>query len=218
MPNSRQPAQKRNGTRTSFLRRTHSTLGERQAVFFDRDGTLNEEVGYVNHLERLQVFSFAGRAVRTVNRAGLLAIVISNQSGVARGLFAESLVKKVNQQLRRKIAAAGGKLDDILYCPHHPQGVLEKYRVQCACRKPSPGLLETAATRYGINLSQSFVVGDRYVDVQLAHRVGAQSVLVLTGYGRGEWEFHRAAWEQQPNHVATNVYEAVRWILGNRTN
>ena len=192
-----------------------SADGERRAVFFDRDGTLNEEVGYVNHPLRFQLYPFASQAVREVNQAGLLAIVVTNQSGVARGLFAESLVKKVHRQLSQTIQAAGGRLDRILYCPHHPQARLKQYRVDCSCRKPAVGMLENAAAQFGINLTKSFVVGDRYVDVHTAHRAGARGVLVLTGYGLGEWEYQRAAWQQAPDHVAENAYEAVRWILRN---
>lgn len=192
-----------------------SRLQERRAVFFDRDGTLNEEVGYVNHLDRFQLYPFAARAVRQVNKAGLLAIVITNQTGVARGLFPESLVEAIHRQLASKIAAGGGRLDAVYYCPHHPQARVEKYRRDCACRKPLPGLLEAAASRFGINLTKSFVVGDRYGDVQLAHRVGAHGILVLTGYGRGEWEYHRETWEMPPDYVAENVSDYVRWILRN---
>ena len=185
----------------------------RRAVFFDRDGTLNEEVGYVNHPRRFQLFPFASQAVREVNQAGLLAIVVTSQSGVARGLFSESLLKKIHRQLAAQIVSSGGKLDDILYCPHHPQAPVAKYRVECACRKPSPGLLERAAAAHGINLAESFVIGDRYVDVRMAQRVGARGVLVLTGYGRGEWQYQRATWDRPPDHIAQNVYAAVRWIL-----
>jgi len=189
--------------------------GQRRAVFFDRDGTLNEEVGYVNHPDRFQIFPFAARAVREANEAGLLAVVVSNQSGVARGLFPESLVRTVNRQLVREIRQHGGKLETILYCPHHPQARVEQYRMECTCRKPSAGLLEQAAARFGIHLASSFVVGDRYVDVAMAHRVGARSILVLTGYGRGEWQYHRKSWAQPPDYVAENVHDAVRWILRN---
>ncbi|OFV93268.1 MAG: D,D-heptose 1,7-bisphosphate phosphatase [Acidobacteria bacterium RIFCSPLOWO2_12_FULL_54_10] len=187
--------------------------GERRAIFFDRDGTLNEEVGYINHIERLRVFPNAARAVRAVNQAGWLSIVITNQSGIARGHFAESLLKKVHVQLRKKIAAGGAKLDDIIYCPHHPEGILPEFRLTCDCRKPAPGMLHSAAARHGIDLPNSYVIGDRYVDILMARRAGARSVLVLTGFGLGEWEFNRSGWEHQPDYVAENVYQAVRWAL-----
>ena len=185
-----------------------------RAVFFDRDGTLNEEVGHVDDAARFRVYPFASRAVREINDAGLLAIVVTNQSGVGRGIFAEDLVARVHQQLVRELQAAGARLDRIYYCPHHPEAEIAAYRQQCACRKPSPGMLEQAAEEFGIQLRRSFVVGDRYVDVEMAHRVGAASVLVLTGFGQNEWEQERSRWPEQPDHVAANVYEAVQWIRG----
>ena len=185
----------------------------RRAVFFDRDGTLNEEIGHVSNPRDFRVYPFAAEAVRLVNEAGLLAIVVTNQSGVGRGLIAESLVHRVHRQLTRRIAAGGGRLDAIFYCPHHPEASLEQYRLVCTCRKPSPGLLEAAAKQFGIELSKSFVVGDRFVDVRLAHRVGARSVLVLTGVGRSELEDARTEGTEQPDYVAENVSEAVRWIV-----
>jgi D-glycero-D-manno-heptose 1,7-bisphosphate phosphatase len=186
----------------------------RQAVFFDRDGTLNEEVGHVDDAARFRVYPFAGRAVREINEAGLLAIVVTNQSGVGRGIFAEDLVARVHQQLGHELRTAGARLDRIYYCPHHPEAEIAAYRQQCACRKPSPGMLQQAAVEFGIQLQRSFVVGDRYVDMEMAHRVGAASVLVMTGFGQTEWEQEQSRWPQPPDHVAANVYEAVQWIRG----
>ena len=188
-------------------------FGGRRAVFFDRDGTLNEEIGYLNHPRHLQLYPFAGEAVRLVNRANLLAIVVTNQSGVGQGLFEESLLEKVHRRLSREIRVAGGRLDAIFYCPHHPQAALKNYRLNCHCRKPSPGMLERAAAQFGIELEKSFVVGDRLLDIQMGHQVGARSVLVLTGFGQEEREWGRAVWQQQPDHVSADAYEAVRWIL-----
>ena len=189
-----------------------------RAVFFDRDGTLNEEIGHVLDPQDFRVYPFAARAVRLVNQAGLLAIVVTNQSGVGRGLFAESAVRRVHRQLTRRIEAGGGRLDAIFYCPHHPEALVERYRVACSCRKPAPGLLEAAAAQFGIDLTKSFVVGDRFVDITAARRVGARSVLVLTGVGRKELEDEESNGVAQPDHVAENVYEAVRWVLGNLGN
>lgn len=188
-----------------------------RAVFLDRDGTLNEEVGHMDQLGRFRLFPFASQAVRQINEAGLLAIVVTNQSGVGRGMFPEQLVHAVHERLEREMHGVGAKLDAIYYCPHHPQAEVEHYRRECACRKPSPGMMEQAAERFGIRLQESFVIGDRYVDVEMAHRARATSVLVLTGFGRGEWESERTRWPQQPDHVAENVYEAVQWVLGRLT-
>ncbi len=187
--------------------------GRRRAVFFDRDGTLNKEIGYLNHSSLLELYPFAGKAVELVNRANLLTIVVTNQAGLAQGLFEEPALEKIHRQLSDRIQTAGGKLDGIFYCPHHPRAIVETYRVECDCRKPSAGMLERAATRFGIDLERSFIVGDRYVDIQAGHRVGARSVLVLTGFGKQEWEAGQAQEQRQPDYVAKNVYQAVRWIM-----
>lgn len=196
-------AQQHSGSASAQLRR---------AVFLDRDGTLNEEVGHLLRMGQFEMYPFSSRAVRRINEAGLLAIVITNQSGVARGFFPEEQVHTANAQLIQHIEAEGGRIDRVYYCPHHPEGPLERYKQVCLCRKPAPGMLEQAAAEFGIQLRESFVVGDRWVDIEVAHRVGASSVLVLTGAGREELDAHRAA-AGQPHHVAINVEEAVRWIL-----
>jgi D-glycero-D-manno-heptose 1,7-bisphosphate phosphatase len=187
--------------------------GLRRAVFFDRDGTLNEEVGYLDDLARFHLYPFAGPAVRAINEAGLVAVVLTNQSGVGRGVFPEELVHAVHERMTRDLNDAGARLDAIYYCPHHPAAEIERYRVECSCRKPSPGMMETAARRFGIRLEESFVIGDRYLDVEMAHRAGAASVLVRTGFGQSEWDSFRTNGAPQPDQVAENVSEAVEWIL-----
>lgn len=185
----------------------------RRAVFFDRDGTLNEEVGYVDDLRRFRVYPFATHAVRQINAAGLLAVVLTNQSGVGRGMFPEELVGTVHEQLKTEMQQAGARLDAIYYCPHHPAAEVARYRTDCSCRKPATGMMQQAAQQLGIRLSESFVIGDRYVDIEMAKRAGAASVLVRTGFGQGEWEKFGSNGREQPDYVAGNVYEAVQWIL-----
>src|SRR5690349_12589932 len=156
----------------------------RPAVFLDRDGTICEEMGYLNHLSRLHVFPFAAAAIAKLNKAGLPVIVVTNQSGVSRRIFPESLVAQIHARISQELSAAGARVDGYYYCAHTRQD-------DCSCRKPLPGLLEQAAREHGLSLERSFVVGDRYADVKLAHVVGGQGALVLTGYGRGEYELHR---------------------------
>lgn len=184
-----------------------------RAVFIDRDGTISEEVGYVNHPTRYRVFPFAGEAVRLLNEAGWLAILVTNQAGVARGYFKEDLIGEVHSILETEIARAGAKLDAIFYCPHHPSVGEPPYRQDCECRKPKPGLIHEAARRFKIDLKDSWMIGDRHSDIQLARRAGLRSAFVLTGYGRGEWEHQRDAWNDEPDLVAENLLEAVRVIL-----
>ncbi len=186
-----------------------------RSVFLDRDGTINEEVGYVNHLERFHLLPRAGRAIRLLNERCFKTVVVTNQSGVARGYFPESLVREVHRKMAALLAAEGASLDGIYYCPHHPDAGAPPYRQKCHCRKPATGLVEAAARELnlGPDLSGSYVVGDRGVDVEFAQKIGAKGILVLTGYGRGEWEYQRDRWKVKPAHVAEDLYEAVCWIL-----
>lgn len=176
------------------------------AVFLDRDGTICEEVGYLNHISRLQIFPWAAAAIRRLNEAGLPVIVVTNQSGVSRGLFPESLVGEVHRVLSENMAAAGACIDAFYYCTHTSAE-------RCECRKPLPGLLHRAAREHSVVLERSFVVGDRYADVELAHATGGRGVLVLSGYGRGEYEHHRNEWPRQPDRVVDDLTAAVDFIL-----
>jgi D-glycero-D-manno-heptose 1,7-bisphosphate phosphatase len=184
------------------------------AVFLDRDGTVSEEVGYINHLSRFRLFPWTATAIKRINDAGLKAILITNQAGVARGYFTEELLTSVHDYLCDELVAGGARLDAIYYCPHHPNEGVPPYRTSCDCRKPKTGLLERAAREHEIDLSRSFMIGDRYSDVELARRVGARGVMVLSGYGRGEYEYQRASWAGSPDHIAEDLAAAVDWILG----
>jgi len=180
----------------------------RRAVFLDRDGTISEEMGYVNHVGRLQMFPYAAEAIRQLNQAEIPVIVVTNQSGIARNIFPESLVHEVHKKMVSELAAAGAWIDAIYFCPHKSEDV-------CECRKPHPGMLERAASEHSLDLAASWVVGDRYADLEMAHAAGARGVLVMTGYGRGEYELHRSTWPKQPDLVSENLKDAVRHILRN---
>jgi D-glycero-D-manno-heptose 1,7-bisphosphate phosphatase len=188
-------------------------VGARRAVFIDRDGTISEEVGYVNHVSRYRVFPFAAEAVRTLNEAGWLAVLVTNQAGVARGYFKEELIGEVHKVLATELEREGARLDAVYYCPHHPSVGEPPYRFDCDCRKPRPGLLLRAARELGLDLSRCWMVGDRYSDTELARNAGARSALVLTGYGRGELEHQSHAWPHRPDLVAENLLEAVKKIV-----
>ena len=178
----------------------------RGAVFLDRDGTICEEMGYINHIDRLRIFPFAARAIRRLNEAQIPVIVVTNQSGVARNIFPESLVQQVHKKMISELAAGGAWIDGIYFWPH-------KFEDACECRKPNPGLLERAAREHGLDLAASWVVGDRYADLEMAHAAGGRGILVMTGYGRGEYELHHSTWPRQPDALADNLTEAVRRIL-----
>ena len=178
----------------------------RRAAFLDRDGTICEEMGYVNHVDRLRIFPFAAAAIRQLNEAQVPVIVVTNQSGVARDIFPESLVHQVHRKMIAELSAGGARVDAIYFCPHKTEDA-------CECRKPNPGLLERAAGEHALDLSSSWVVGDRYADLEMGYAAGARGILVMTGYGRGEYELHHTRWARQPDALAGNLTEAVRRIL-----
>ena len=180
----------------------------RRAVFLDRDGTIGEELGYVNHIDRFQIFPYAAEAIRELNQAKIPVIVVTNQSGIARHIFPESLVHDVHKKMVAEQAAGGARVDAIYFCPHKSEDA-------CECRKPNPGLLDRAAREHALDLAGSWIVGDRYADLEMGHAVGARGILVMTGYGRGEYELHRATWPRQPDALAENLRDAVRRILQN---
>lgn len=188
----------------------------RPAIFLDRDGTICEEVGYVNHLSRSRLLPRSLEAIRLINQAGLLAVVTTNQSGVARGYFSRDLVEAVHAQLRATVAAGGAHLDAIYYCPHHPREGAPPWRTECDCRKPRPGMIMRAAREHDIDLRQSYAVGDSVVDIEAGAAAGLPGVLVLTGYGRGLVEHQRERLGPGPEHAAEDLLDAVRFILSRR--
>jgi D-glycero-D-manno-heptose 1,7-bisphosphate phosphatase len=186
---------------------------KQRAVFMDRDGTISEEVGYINHPSRFRLFPFSAAAIKTLNENGWLAIVITNQAGVARGYFSEQMIEIVHADMTKQVADADARIDAIYYCAHHPSVGEPPYRFDCDCRKPKPGLIKRAAEDLSVDLAGSWMIGDRYSDVELARNAGVKSMLVMSGYGRGEWEHQRSSWTVQPDLVAENLLEAVRVIV-----
>jgi D-glycero-D-manno-heptose 1,7-bisphosphate phosphatase len=187
--------------------------GQRRAVFLDRDGTVAEEVGYVNHASRIRLLPGSAEAVRRLRDAGFLAVIVTNQAGVARDYFEEFIVQQANRRLEELLQQEGAALDGIYYCPHHPREGAPPYRQDCQCRKPRPGMLRQASEDLGIDLSRSYMVGDGLVDVGAARAAGVVPVLVLTGYGRGHLEHRRSRWTVEPEHISENLSEAAEWIL-----
>jgi len=182
-----------------------------RGVFLDRDGTLIEEVGYLDRMERVELYPWTIDAIRALNRANFRTVLVSNQSGVARGFFTEAVVADVHRHIAALLEAGGARIDAYYYCPHHPDGKVAQYAVRCDCRKPARGLVDRAARELGVDPTRSFVVGDRWLDVELAHAVGARGVLVRTGYGLTE--------EARPRDtlgadaIVDNLIAAASWIL-----
>ena len=183
------------------------------ALFMDRDGTVSEEVGYVNHPSRFRVFPYSADAIKLLNDNGWLAILVTNQAGVARGYFAEDVIIQVHDRLRHELESASAKLDGIYYCAHHPSVGEPPYRLDCDCRKPKTGLIDRAAADFEIDLERSWMVGDRYGDIELARNAGLHSAFVLSGYGRGEWEYQRGTWKHEPEVVGDTLLDVARIII-----
>jgi D-glycero-D-manno-heptose 1,7-bisphosphate phosphatase len=184
----------------------------RAAVFFDRDGTLNEEVDFLTEPEQLRLIQGASAAVRSLNTRGYPVCIISNQSAVARGLLSEADLIPIHKKLAGELGRDGAHIDRIYYCPHHPTAGIPPYNVDCDCRKPRPGMLQRAAAELSLHLPGSYVVGDRIVDVQVARAVGARGILVLTGYGMTALNECRTQ-GVTPDFIAASAREAVEFIL-----
>jgi heptosyltransferase-2 len=183
------------------------------AVFLDRDGTINEEVGYLSCVQDLKLIPGAAESVRLLNQHGLKAVIISNQSGVARGFLSESRVEEIHGRLAGLLEEKGAYLDGIYFCPHHPEIGEAPYRALCDCRKPKAGMLRKAARDLNLDLLGSYVIGDHLSDVALGKNVGMKSILVQTGHGRGQSEQISPNVGPHPDLISGDVYQAVQWIL-----
>jgi len=152
-----------------------------KAVFFDRDGTLNEEVHYLHKIEDFKWIEGAIDAIKYCNDNGYLAIVITNQSGVARGYYPESDIMKLYDWMNADLAKHGAHLDGIYYCPHHPTGKVKEYAIDCDCRKPKPGMLLKAQKEHDIDLKSSYLIGDGARDVECAEAAGVKGIRYMGG-------------------------------------
>jgi D-glycero-D-manno-heptose 1,7-bisphosphate phosphatase len=185
---------------------------KRAAVFLDRDGTLVDEVGYASRPEDIRLLPGAGEAVAALRSAGFLVVLLTNQSGVARGYFTEDDLHAMHCKLEKDLAKAGGALDGIYYCPHHPEGADGPYSVECRCRKPAAGMLTQAAVDLGIDTSRSYAVGDSVRDLFPGFSPLRGRVLVLTGNGRDALE-SPAAEDIRPFRTFDHLLMASDWIV-----
>lgn len=181
---------------------------QKRAVFLDRDGTINVEKNYLHKIEDWEWTHRAVEAIKLINEAGYLAIVVSNQAGVARGYYTEKDVEFLHQQVDVMLAQHGAHIDAYYYCPHHTE--VGEIR-DCECRKPKPGLLIQARQDWNIDFEKSFMIGDKLIDAEAAMRVGVASVVVMTGYGEAE-----STMVSKQTKFCENLYEAVNTILNNK--
>ncbi len=187
-------------------------MKKNRVVFLDRDGTICEEVGYLSSVQQMRLIPRSGEAVRLLNQKGYKVVVITNQAGVARGFFPEAALGGLHAEMMRQLREEGAHVDAIYYCPHHPSDGLPPYRRECNCRKPATGLLERAAADLNLDLLSGYMIGDHFSDVECGQRVGAETVLLLTGHGR-EALAKRDNWPRPPSFIAADLYEAVLWVF-----
>jgi D-glycero-D-manno-heptose 1,7-bisphosphate phosphatase len=186
----------------------------RPAVFLDRDGTLIEEHGYLERLEDLVVFPWTADALRLLKRGGFATVVITNQSAIARGLIDEAFLDKTHRTLDSKLASAGGVIDRYYFCPHYPDAKIARYRQQCGCRKPAPGMIEQACREMDLDPARSVMVGDRWLDIACGHAAGIRGVLVRSGHGASEEQMTPPD-GVRADAILNNLMEATGWILRN---
>jgi len=189
------------------------SLGQR-AVFLDRDGTINEEVDYLHRVEDLQLIKGAAEGISLLNRDGFKVIVVTNQSGVARGYFQETDVHMIHKEMELRLSRAGASVDGWYYCPHHPDYGTSPYRARCGCRKPETGMIEKACKDFEIDVAASFVIGDSACDIELALSCGARPILVLTGHGKKTYDGLSQVEKKKLYLIASDLYEACRCICG----
>jgi len=179
----------------------------KKAVFLDRDGVITEDPPhYAHRVDQVQIIPGSAEAIRLLNQRGYLVIVVSNQSGVAKGYYLEHDISLFNEEMKRKLSLENAHIDAIYYCPHHPEGIIKEFRKACTCRKPQPGMLIQAAEQHRVKLTDSFMVGDKFSDIVAGNSVGCRTIFVLTGHGKEEVKHLKGS--DVP--VAINLLNAVK--------
>jgi D-glycero-D-manno-heptose 1,7-bisphosphate phosphatase len=185
-----------------------------KAVFIDRDGTLNREVDFLSNPEQLQLIEGTVEALQLLKKLEYKLIVITNQSGIARGYFSEEDLQKIHITLQQMLKKNGVELDAIYYCPHHPSEGQAPYVQTCNCRKPLPGMILAAAEQFQIDLSKSFMIGDKLSDIKTGINAGCRTILVQTGYGRKSLQQLNFA-NIEPDWICANLLAAAQCIANN---
>ncbi len=184
---------------------------KKRAVFLDRDGTINVDVGYPREFAQVTLFPWSAEAVRRINAAGFIAVVVTNQSGVGRGFYSEEELQTLHRRMGDALAARGARLDAFYYCPHYDFAADPRYRGGCACRKPAPGMAERASRDFGLDLASSYMIGDKVEDIQLGLAFGGTPILVRTGFGEAS-AVRLEALGPRPAAIAAHLLEAVAWL------
>lgn len=185
-----------------------------KAIFLDRDGTINIEKEYLSRVEDLQLIPGAAQGLSLLRHAGFKLVVVSNQSGVARGFFSEHRVLEINRALAAMLEKTGAIIDAWYYCPHHPDMGTSSCKTACSCRKPATGMVDLACEEIHIDLAHSLVVGDTMRDMELAWNCGMDSVLVKTGHGMDMITHTPRRDLSRIDYIADDILDAAEWIVG----
>jgi len=186
---------------------------KKPTVFIDRDGTINRDAGYINSLDNFEVYPFAPQAIKLLRDNGFLVVVITNQAGVARGIFTEDFLGKVHDKMRKIFQKNGTDIDGIFYCPHYKGSKLPEYAIDCECRKPKTKMIEDAIRSLPIDRNNMYMIGDKYTDIQMGINAGCKTIMVKTGYGKGEIENEYHSWIKKPDFITDNLLLAALTIL-----
>lgn len=185
---------------------------KKHAVFLDRDGTINKDVGYPNSYGMLEIYPFSFEAIRKINAAGMAAVIVTNQSGIGKGFIEEKNLHHIHRKMSLDFARRKAHFDGIYYCPHYEHSESQEYRKECSCRKPNPGMAHQAVRDLNIDTAKSYMIGDKVEDILFGVNIKATSILVMTGFGSAslpkliEKGIH-------PAYVAQNLLDAVNWII-----
>lgn len=183
-----------------------------RAVFLDRDGVITHDPPhYAHRIDQLKLIPKSAEAIRLLNEYGFKVVVVSNQSGVAKGYYQERDVEIFNGAMKNELEKSGAYIDAVYYCPHHPEAKIEAYRIDCDCRKPEPGMFKRAEKDLNLDLKPSFLVGDKMSDIEAGYRTGCKTILVLTGHGSDEVK-KNANMNIKPNYISKDLYAASQLI------
>ena len=186
-----------------------------KAVFLDRDGVITQDPPhYAHRIDQLKLIPKSAEAIRILNENGFKVVVVSNQSGVARGYYQEKDVHIFNEAMKKELEEMGAYIDAVYYCPHYPEANVEAYRRVCDCRKPKPGMLKRAENDLNLDLKRSFMVGDKIIDIEAGYSAGCKTILVLTGHGNDELK-KNTNMNIKPNYISKDLYTASQ-IITNR--
>ena len=187
-------------------------MKKKRAVFLDRDGTINRDVGYPNSYDMVEIFPYSFAAIRKINAAGFLSVIVTNQSGIGKGFIEEKNLHDIHRKLRLDFSKQKAAFDGIYYCPHYEHSEIPKYRKSCACRKPNPGMAQQAVRDLNIDTTKSYMIGDKVEDILFGMNIKATPILLLTGFGQKSLPKLRKN-GMEPAHVAETLIDAVDWIL-----